>query len=39
MLLTSSGDKTCKIWDVESKSVVAEFLMGNAVDDQQVMTD
>ncbi|CAH1725408.1 hypothetical protein AGLY_012918 [Aphis glycines] len=35
-LLTSSGDKTCKLWDVETKSVVSEFVIGNQVEDQQV---
>ncbi|BET01561.1 WD domain, G-beta repeat [Nesidiocoris tenuis] len=35
-LLTASGDKTCKLWDVETKTVVTEFNMGNAVEDQQV---
>lgn len=35
-LLTASGDKTCKLWDVETKSVVSEFCMGDQVEDQQV---
>ncbi|KAK3908482.1 Actin-interacting protein 1 [Frankliniella fusca] len=35
-LLTASGDKTCKLWDVETRSVVTEFLMGTQVEDQQV---
>lgn len=35
-LLTASGDKTCKLWDIETKELVAEFVMGNTVDDQQV---
>ncbi|XP_067003556.1 actin-interacting protein 1 [Anabrus simplex] len=35
-LLTASGDKTCKLWDVETKSVVCEFVMGTQVEDQQV---
>uniref|UniRef100_A0A0V0G6W9 Actin-interacting protein 1 n=1 Tax=Triatoma dimidiata TaxID=72491 RepID=A0A0V0G6W9_TRIDM len=35
-LLTSSGDKTCRLWDVETKTVVSEFIMGNQVEDQQV---
>jgi len=35
-LLTSSGDKTCKLWDVETKTVVSEFVMGANVEDQQV---
>ncbi|KAL1461035.1 hypothetical protein WDU94_012967 [Cyamophila willieti] len=35
-LLTCSGDKTCKLWDIETKSVVSEFNMGSDVEDQQV---
>lgn len=35
-LLTASGDKTCKLWDVETRSLVSEFNMGATVDDQQV---
>ncbi|XP_058801555.1 actin-interacting protein 1 [Phymastichus coffea] len=35
-LLTCSGDKTCKLWDVETRTLVDEFIMGNTVDDQQV---
>uniref|UniRef100_A0A1B6EZP9 Actin-interacting protein 1 n=1 Tax=Cuerna arida TaxID=1464854 RepID=A0A1B6EZP9_9HEMI len=35
-LLTASGDKTCKLWDVETRSVVSEFVMGPQVEDQQV---
>lgn len=35
-VLTASGDKTCKIWDVETTQVVTEFSMGNQVEDQQV---
>lgn len=35
-LLTASGDKTCKIWDVASLSAVTEFPMGSDVLDQQV---
>ncbi|XP_017875112.1 actin-interacting protein 1 isoform X1 [Ceratina calcarata] len=35
-LLTASGDKTCKLWDVETRSLVSEFNMGTTVDDQQV---
>ncbi|XP_063983666.1 actin-interacting protein 1 [Diachasmimorpha longicaudata] len=35
-LLTASGDKTCKLWDVETKSLITEFNMGNTVEDQQV---
>lgn len=35
-LLTASGDKTCKLWDIETKSVITEFMMGTQVEDQQV---
>ncbi|XP_034952291.1 actin-interacting protein 1 [Chelonus insularis] len=35
-LLTASGDKTCKLWDVETRTVITEFNMGSTVDDQQV---
>lgn len=35
-LLTCSGDKTCKLWDVETKTMISEFVMGDTVDDQQV---
>lgn len=38
-LLTASGDKTCKLWDVETRTLVDEFIMGNTVDDQQVCDD
>ncbi|XP_017052051.1 actin-interacting protein 1 [Drosophila ficusphila] len=35
-LLTCSGDKTCRLWAVESRELVSEFVMGTTVDDQQV---
>lgn len=35
-LLTCSGDKTCKLWDVNTKQLITEFPMGTTVDDQQV---
>ncbi|XP_017128528.1 actin-interacting protein 1 [Drosophila elegans] len=35
-LLTCSGDKTCRLWTVESRELVSEFVMGSTVDDQQV---
>ncbi|CAI8058234.1 WD repeat-containing protein 1 [Geodia barretti] len=35
-LLTASGDKTCKLWDVTTCQVVSEFKMGTAVEDQQL---
>lgn len=36
-LLTASGDKTAKLWDVETRQVVSEFVLGNTVEDQQVI--
>lgn len=35
-LLTCSGDKTCRLWNVETRELVTEFVMGTTVDDQQV---
>ncbi|XP_034656301.1 actin-interacting protein 1 [Drosophila subobscura] len=35
-LLTCSGDKTCRLWQVESRELISEFVMGATVDDQQV---
>lgn len=35
-LLTASGDKTAKLWDVETRQIVSEFVLGNTVEDQQV---
>ncbi|CAG8441277.1 17396_t:CDS:10 [Dentiscutata heterogama] len=35
-LLTSSGDKTAKIWDIESQKVVQTFCFSDTIDDQQV---
>lgn len=35
-LLSASGDKTCKLWDVAANSLVTEFSLGNDVPDQQV---
>lgn len=35
-LLTCSGDKTCRLWNVETRELISEFPMGNAVEDQQV---
>jgi WD repeat-containing protein 1 (actin-interacting protein 1) len=35
-LLTASGDKACRLWDVETKELIVEFPMGSNVDDQQV---
>ena len=35
-ILSVSGDKTAKLWDVEGKTMLREFKLGDAVDDQQV---
>lgn len=35
-ILSASGDKTCKMWDVTTMSVVTEFPMGADIQDQQV---
>ncbi|KAH9391462.1 WD repeat-containing protein 1 [Tyrophagus putrescentiae] len=35
-LLSASGDKTCKVWDVETRKSVVDFPMGGDVLDQQV---
>lgn len=35
-LLTASGDKTAKLWDVDTRQIVSEFVLGNTVEDQQV---
>ncbi|XP_069948850.1 actin-interacting protein 1 isoform X1 [Cherax quadricarinatus] len=35
-LLSASGDKSCKLWDVESGDAVAEFSMGTELEDQQM---
>lgn len=34
--LSCSGDKSCKIWDVETKKSTTTFNMGTTVEDQQV---
>jgi WD40 repeat protein len=34
-IVTASGDKTCKIWDVATSSVVNEFKIGDDIKDQQ----
>jgi len=36
-LLTASGDKTCCLWDVETRTSISTFNMGNTVEDQQVL--
>lgn len=35
-LLSASGDKSCKLWDIASSSLVTEFALGSDVPDQQV---
>lgn len=35
-LLSASGDKTCKLWDVNEAKCLTEFALGNDVPDQQV---
>lgn len=35
-LLSASGDKTCKLWDVASGNLISTFNMGSDVLDQQV---
>uniref|UniRef100_A0A915PZ21 Actin-interacting protein 1 n=1 Tax=Setaria digitata TaxID=48799 RepID=A0A915PZ21_9BILA len=35
-IATASGDKTVKIWDVASKKLEKTFVIGKAVDDQQL---
>ena len=35
-LLSASGDKTCKVWDIETRKVVRTFDMGSEVADQQL---
>ena len=34
--LSCSGDKSCKIWDVETKKSTTTFKIGDTVEDQQV---
>ncbi|KCV72201.1 hypothetical protein H696_01600 [Fonticula alba] len=35
-ILTASGDRTCKLWNVESRTCIATFTMGPSPNDQQV---
>ncbi|GIY87232.1 actin-interacting protein 1 [Caerostris darwini] len=35
-LLSASGDKTCKLWDVSTMTAISEFVMGKDIMDQQV---
>ncbi|OQR67127.1 actin-interacting protein 1-like [Tropilaelaps mercedesae] len=35
-LLSASGDKSCRLWDVESRQALTQFVMGTDVLDQQV---
>ncbi|XP_023329890.1 actin-interacting protein 1 [Eurytemora carolleeae] len=35
-LLSASGDKTCRLWDIETQRCITTFNMGTQVEDQQV---
>ena len=35
-VLSASGDKTCKLWDLETQKCLTTFKMGTQVEDQQV---
>lgn len=35
-ILSSSGDKTCKLWDIESQKVLTTFTFGKELGDQQL---
>lgn len=35
-LLSASGDKTAKIWDLETRQILTEFVLGKQVNDMQV---
>jgi WD40 repeat protein len=35
-LLSASGDKTCRMWDIETQKCITTFNMGTQVEDQQV---
>lgn len=35
-LLSCSGDKTCKVWDIETKRATTTFTIGDTVEDQQL---
>ena len=35
-LLSASGDKTCRLWDISSQACLVTFKMGDTVEDQQV---
>lgn len=35
-VLSASGDKTCKIWQADTGELLAEYSMGDQVEDQQV---
>jgi WD40 repeat protein len=36
LILTVSGDKTARLWNIDSGELVKEFIFGNSVEDQQV---
>ena len=35
-LLSASGDKTCRLWDISTQACLVTFKMGDTVEDQQV---
>jgi len=35
-LLSASGDKTCKMWNVDTRKVETTFVMGTEIEDQQL---
>lgn len=35
-MLSASGDKTCKLWDVETRKATTTFTIGDAIEDQQL---
>ena len=35
-LLSASGDKSCKMWDIGTQACLATFKIGDSVEDQQV---
>lgn len=35
-ILTCSGDKTCRLWNIETRELITEFIMGTDINDQQV---
>ena len=35
-LLSASGDKSCKMWDIGTQACLATFKIGDSLEDQQV---